>query len=67
MTEEEMIEWIKSADYEDLLLKWRFEPIGSVWFRGKVGESFTNRFYYLNETLDQEERVAASKEIGWGD
>jgi len=39
---ETMINWINDASIEALILKYRYEPIGSSWFIGEVGTHFFN-------------------------
>lgn len=66
MTEEERIDWIKTAKYEDLLRRWRFEPIGSSeWFMGPVGKAFRDRMQQCREKLSIEEAIEISKRVGW--
>lgn len=60
------IEWIRSAKYEDLLRRWRFEPIGSKdWFMGPVGEAFRKRMQQCREKLSIQEAMEISKRVGW--
>jgi hypothetical protein len=66
MTDDEMIEWIHTASYEDLLRKQRFEPIGCPWFcHGRVSQAFGERFKELFLATSMEDRVEASKRVGW--
>jgi hypothetical protein len=66
MTEEEKIDWIKTASYEDLLRRWRFEPIGTAeWFLGPVGKVFRTRMQQCREKLSIEEAMEISKRVGW--
>ena len=65
MTDDEMKAFIDTASYEQLLQVWRFEPIGSRWHSGEVGEYFSNRFHELRETMTYGELVGVSKAVGW--
>lgn len=65
MTEEEMKAYIDNATYEQLLHMNRFEPIGSKWMVGEIGEYFSHRFHELRETMTHGELVGASKSVGW--
>lgn len=59
------IAWIRSASYEDLLRRWRFEPIGSSWFGGPVGEAYRKRMQQCREKLSISEAMEISKRVGW--
>jgi len=65
MTDEQRKAIIDGASYEQLLQIWRFEPIGSPWHCGEVGQYLSNRFYELRETMTSGELVSASKAVGW--
>jgi hypothetical protein len=54
--------YIDSLDYEELLRKWRFSPLGSEWFQGETGQYWHDRMNLLGLTAD---RVAISKKVGW--
>lgn len=58
--------WIDNATYEQLLAKVRFEPIGSPWMVGDTGKYFMDTLNNVRENTPDEERVRASKAIGWG-
>lgn len=60
------LRWIDEADYDSLLKRWRFAPIGSVWFQGKVGEHFAETMKRRRAEIGDEEHTAASKRVGWG-
>ena len=66
MTTEElgMKEWIDQATYKSLLCKWRFEPSGSPWFEGEIGQYYAKVLKEKRE-LDPNNAINASKEIGW--
>jgi len=57
---------IDSLSYEQLLSKWRFAPLGDVWFQDETGKYWGDRMNELrNQTGGNERHVAASKSIGW--
>ena len=74
MTSEQMKEWIDQANYQTLLAKWRWSPIGSPWFQGEVGA------YYIKVMAERRAELEklpsesggigtaasdASKIVGW--
>lgn len=65
MTIEKMKVWIDSASYEQLLSRWRFEPFGSPWFQGEVGDYYSAAMNNKRVETSHEEQIAASKKIGW--
>jgi len=65
MNEKQMKEWIDSATYEQLLRRWRFAPIGSPWFQGKVGDYYSKVMFHKKEQVSGGAAVAASKAVGW--
>ena len=62
MTQEQK-EWIDSADYESLLRKWRFAPMGDSIFLGECGDYYF-QVMVRKRTADPEGAVAAGKNIG---
>ena len=60
----EQKEWIDKASFEELLRKWRFEPIGSEWFKGELGRYYAK---VMEDKRHESDHVAvqASKRIGW--
>ena len=52
---------IDSLSYEGLLSKWRFAPVGDLWFQGETGEYWGKRMAELRGSVDH---VAISKSIG---
>lgn len=58
-------QWIDNATYSELLTRWRFEPIGSEWFDGELGEYFKQRFFYLRDSMVGEDLIRVSKAVGW--
>lgn len=64
-TEAEMLNWVNTADVEELLSKQRFEPAGSPWFTNeKVAGAISTRLSALRER-DVAAYAAASKSLGW--
>lgn len=62
---ESMKQWIDNASYHSLLSRWRNSPIGSPWFQGEIGEYYTKKMQEKQATLSHDERVSASKSVGW--
>ena len=60
-----MKQWIDAASYEELLSRWRYAPVGSPWFQGVVGKYYDKIMRERAATTPHEEKVAASKKIGW--
>jgi len=65
MTAIEMKNWIDKASYQELLSKWRFEPIGSLFFQGEVGDYYAKTMAEKRSEVGNDEHVRASKNIGW--
>ena len=65
MTPDDMKKWLETATYKDLLRKIRFEPMGSIWFKGEIGDLFMKRYTVVKKETPVEDQVKASKEIGW--
>jgi len=63
-SEEEMIEWINNASYEDLFRRWRYALSGDAYFHGKVGEHYSNVMYKKRQEIGDEEHTRISKKIG---
>ena len=61
----EMKRWIDTASYQQLLSRWRFAPVGSPWFRGAVGEYYSEIMAKRKAELEPGEHAATSKRIGW--
>ena len=55
---------IDIMDYESMLRKCRFAPVGDPMFTGEVGDYFLR---VMNEKKIQCDHVAISKRIGWGE
>lgn len=64
-SDEERLEWIKTASYLEMLRVWRNEPLGSPWFIGVVGEKFAQAISIAKSKLPHSEAVAISKQVGW--
>jgi|WetSurSiteA1Bulk_404760.scaffolds.fasta_scaffold00038_3 hypothetical protein len=62
---DERVFWINNASYEDLLRKWRFEPAGSNWFIGEIGDYYEKVLIEKSRKLPVHEIVKVSKSIGW--
>jgi hypothetical protein len=58
-------QWIDNASYEELLQKWRFAECGDPLFYGEVGEYYQKVMFEKRDKISNEERVAASKSVGW--
>lgn len=65
MNEQEMIKWIRTASYEDLLRKWRYEQPGSPWFKGAVGDAYNKRMRKCRESMPLDKAIEISKRVGW--
>jgi hypothetical protein len=65
LTTEEMKKWIDGASYKQLLELWRFAPVGSPFFEGELGDYYAEVMKRKGEEIGNDERVQASKDIGW--
>jgi len=66
MTDDERIAWIDQASDYELLSRWRFEPSGSPWFMGSVGNYCDNVVEALRKRrLEDGTWAQLSKEVGW--
>ena len=65
MSVADMIMWVDGASYEQLLGKWRFEPSGSPWFEGEMGDYYKAVMLERSHETPDEERVRVSKSLGW--
>lgn len=61
----DMKRWVDGASYEQLLGKWRFEPSGSPWFEGEMGEYYQAAMLQRSRETSDEAKVRASKALGW--
>ncbi|OQB17068.1 MAG: hypothetical protein BWY14_01271 [Parcubacteria group bacterium ADurb.Bin192] len=65
MNDIDRLEYIKNADYEELLKLWRHEPVGSPWFVGKIGAAFTEAIRRKRNDIGALKAAEISKKIGW--
>ena len=65
MTDAERKSWIDAASYQELLRKWRFEPSGSPWLSGELGQYYRDVMFGKRDEIPPDEQVAASKAVGW--
>ena len=65
MTEQEMKSWVDNADYEQLLRKWRFAPVGDPLLQGDMGDYFSKVMFAKRDEVGYAVHVATSKHIGW--
>jgi len=65
MTKQDMKDWIDNAGYEELLSKWRFEPVGSPWCHGEVGKHLARVLREQRKKVGDAVHAATSKRIGW--
>ena len=64
-TDKERMAWIDEQSHEVLLSRWRFAPIGDLFFQGEVGEHYT-RVMMEKRQSSGDNGVSASKAVGWG-
>lgn len=59
---------IEDMGYVDMLRVWRHSPIGSnpKLLEGISGDYFSKIMFHKKDQLTHNERVAASKQVGWG-
>lgn len=56
---------IDEMTYEEMLRKHRFEPSGSPWFLGEVGDYFGLVMYQKKNELDPSLAAEISERVGW--
>jgi zona occludens toxin (predicted ATPase) len=56
---------IDAMSYEEMLKLWRFSPLGDPLFQGETGKYFSKKMYEKKAALKDNERIAASKRVGW--
>jgi len=66
MTKAQMIGWIDGASYGELLSRWRFEPVGSPWFAGEVGDHFTVAMSRKRKDTPHDDQVSVKQVVGLG-
>ncbi len=65
---QEMKAWIDHAEYQQLLERWRFAPLGDPMFQGEIGEHFQQVMKAKRAALeagDPEVHARTSKRVGW--
>lgn len=65
MNEEPTVQSAENLDYYAMRKRFRFEPVGSPWFQGEVGEVMMRRMKQYEREIPQEQQVAVSKQLGW--
>lgn len=65
MSQDGMKEWIDSANYEELLRKWRFAPAGDEIFQGEIGIYYSEAMAKKRTEAGYEAAATVSKRIGW--
>ena len=58
-------EWIDNATYDELLHKWRFTTTSEAIFNGAYGEYFAAVMAERRKGMTTQEKVFASKRVGW--
>lgn len=61
---DEVKKQIDAMDYEEMLRRWRFAPVGDAIFSGAAGGYYAKRMFALRDK-DPQASVSASKQIGW--
>lgn len=56
---------INNMTYKEMLIHWRFDPVGSVYFSGEVGHYFEKVMLNKRDELTREGEARISREIGW--
>jgi len=57
--------YIDSLSYEQLLSRWRFAPMGDLWFQGETGDYWGSVMNKKKEEIGQVKAAYISKDIGW--
>lgn len=65
MSEQEMMAWIDAQDYQTLLEKWRFAPVGDAFFTGAVGDHYSKVMIEKRSQVGPQGAINASKQVGW--
>lgn len=65
MSENEMIAWLDTATYTQLLTKLRFAPGDDTFFVGRVGDHFADVLKKRRGEISDAEHSSVSKNIGW--
>ena len=56
-------QWIDSADYEQLLRRWRYAPVGDSMFQGDTGQYYQETLFRKRDELGQQ-AAEISKSLG---
>lgn len=65
MGDQEMRDWVDSQDYETLLRRWRFAPVGDdPMFRGRMG-LYYKKVMFAKKDANPKAAVQISKKVGW--
>jgi hypothetical protein len=56
---------IDNLSHYELLKRWRFAPMGDLFFQGEIGKYWGERMQQLRDR-DPAQAVRDSKSIGWG-
>ena len=56
---------IDSMDYESMLRRWRYAPVGDPIFQGEVGKYYSEVMKKKRKEIGNDAHVRASKKIGW--
>ena len=62
---EDLKNQIDGMNYEAMMSKWRFAPIGDPLFQGESGTHFSKVIAEKRDKISDAERVEASKNVGW--
>jgi len=62
---EELKNKIDRMSYRELLVKWRFAPVGHSFFQGEIGDYFKEAIGKKRKEHTEEELMQISKDIGW--
>jgi len=63
LTPEQMKVWIDKATPYEIMEKWRFEPAGSPWCTGEVGEYLGKKWIEMRKNITPAEYVQMSKAL----
>ena len=63
--DEKIKQEIDNMDYESMLRRWRYAPVGDPMFQGEVGEYYSKVMKEKREKVGGAEHVRASKNVGW--
>lgn len=66
MVDPKVKEQIDRMDYEEMLRKWRFAPVGDPMLAAENDEYFAQVMQEKRKAAGESAHVSASKNIGWG-